>query len=97
MQNYLINWTAKDHKKTIGHFEEHAGSLQTLVATLGAAGITIKQSWHMLGQNRGMLIVSVDSPIAIHTAAVKLADVVGLEIVPVLKDKEALAALAQAK
>jgi ABC-type transporter Mla subunit MlaD len=92
--NYLINWATKDVQKSIGHFKQHTGSIQNLVAAIGATGITVKQSWHVLGQNRGVLIVAADNLAVLHTAAVKLGEVFNVDIQQVLTDKEALAALA---
>ena len=92
--NYLINWSTKDHQKSIGHFKQHTGSMQNLVAALGATGITVKQSWHVLGQNCGILIVTADNLAVLHTAAVKLGEIFNVVISQVLTDKEALAALA---
>ena len=89
---YLVNWQAKDHTKTIPVFQK-AESTQVLVEALGATGISVLQSWHILGANRGLLIVQVTNPLALHTATVKLGTMFDVAITQVLSDTEAKMAL----
>ena len=89
---FLVNWQAKDHTKTIPAFTK-SESTQALVEALGATGITVLQSWHVLGANRGLLIVQVTSPLVLHTATVKLGTMFDVAVTQVLSDAEAKAAL----
>jgi hypothetical protein len=98
MKTYLVNWSTKDHVKTIGNFQKHSGNIQSLVSGLGH-GINVKQSWHACGEDGtpngdGVMIVAAKDLEILQTAATKLSEVLDVTITQVITDKEALVALA---
>ena len=89
---FLISWKTKDHTKTIPEFKKH-GSAQAFATALGADGLNVKQSWHVVGEPRGVLVVEAASPKVIHSAMVKVASLFDVVVDQVLTDAESVASL----
>ena len=94
---FLVNWTATDHAKSAAEFTKHE-STADMVAALGTIGINVKESGHIFGTNRGVLIVSAE-PVAVQEAMLLLGTQFGLEITVemLLSDAEAKKSLAAFK
>jgi hypothetical protein len=59
------------------------------------AGVTLLGRWHNLGCSSGYTLYETDNPAALYEGAAKWSDLMDVDIVPVIEDESAGAALAR--
>jgi len=82
---YLVKWETKDHKKSIAQFLKSGHAMP--------AGITVVNSWHVVGEGTGYVLLETGDPKLLHGTLAKWADVVECTTSQVLSDADAKQAL----
>jgi len=82
---YLITWKSKDHKGSIQRFLKEGHDLP--------AGLHVVNSWHVVGEGTGYVLIEASDPKVLHAALAKWGDVVDCKVNQVLSDSDAKQAL----
>ena len=83
--NYLISWKTKNHAASIAKFAKQGLALPE--------GIKLITEWHVVGEGRGVVVVSSADPKAIHRLSASWADVLDCQVCQVISGADAKLAL----
>jgi hypothetical protein len=86
---YLIHWITKNPAESIAMFQKSGHDLPKGVAIVG--------SWHVVGEGKGVVVVTCDDPKLIHAVSASWSKAVDITVSQVITDEEAKAALKDVK
>lgn len=82
---YLIEWATHNHPLSIKKFLEKDHHRHSSIKVLG--------SWHVVGENKGFLLVETEFPAALHHAIIEWSNCLHMKVMQVMDDSIALGAL----